>query len=156
MVRLMKTTAAVAVAAIAAIAANAAEANDCVLNSTFACSSEAATALKVDDLKRLKRELAVPCETNDWGQLVVRCQVNGVECRLLVDTGCTLTYFDMPVVERAFGRDAVRSVKDPRAAFSNIDTIRESGSALNLHGVSVPISGVATAAPALMERKETE
>ena len=142
MVRLMKTTAAVAVAAIAAIAANAAEANDCVLNSTFACSSEAATALKVEDLKRLKRELAVPCETNGCGQLVVRCQVNGVECRLLVDTGCALTYFDMPFVERAFGRDAVRSVKDPRAAFSNIDSIRESGSALKLHGVSMSISGV--------------
>ena len=126
MVRLMKTAAAVAVAAIAAIAANAAEANDCVLNSTFACSSEAATALKVEDLKRLKRELAVPCETNDWGQLVVRCQVNGVECRLLVDTGCTLTYFDMPFVERAFGRDAVRSVKDPRTLIPSAKAVRRS------------------------------
>ena len=109
---------------------------------TIAYSSETATALKVEDLKRLKRELAVPCETNGWGQLVVRCQVNGVECRLLVDTGCSYTVFDMPFVERAFGRDAVRSVKDPRAAFSNIDSIRESGSALNLHGVSMSISGV--------------
>ena len=112
------------------------------LSSEAFAKAEAATALKVEDLKRLKRELAVPCETNGWGQLVVRCQVNGVECRLLVDTGCTRTFFDMPFVERAFGRDDVRSVKDPRAAFSNIDSIRESGSALELHGVSMSISGV--------------
>ena len=101
----------------------------------IAYCGEAAAALKVEDLKRLKRELAVPCETNGWGQLCVRCQVNGAECRLLVDTGCSYTFFDMPFVERAFGRDAVRSVKAPRAAFSNIDSIRESGSALTLHGV---------------------
>lgn len=108
----------------------------------IAYCGETATALKVEDLKRLKRELAVPCETNGWGQLFVRCQVNGAECRLLVDTGCSYTFFDMPFVERAFGRDAVRSEKDPRAATSNIDSFRESGAALKLHGVSVSISGV--------------
>lgn len=109
---------------------------------TIAYSSDTATALKAEDLKRLKRELAVPCETNGWGNLFVRCQVNGVECRLLVDTGCSCTFFDMPFVERAFGRDAVRNVKDPRAATSNIDSFRERGSALKLHGVSMSISGV--------------
>ena len=99
--------------------------------------------MKAEDLKRLKRELVVSCETNDRGMLCVRCKVNGADCRLIVDTGSSRTIFDMPFAVRAFGREAVRRHDYKGEKFnSNLDSMQNDGSCLEAHVNSMLIENV--------------
>ncbi len=109
----------------------------------IAYCGESAAALKVEDLKRLGRELVMPCDTNGWGQLVVRCKVNGADCRLIVDTGCSRTIFDMPFAVRAFGREAVRRYDYKGERFkSNLDSMLNDGSCLEVRVDSMLMDNV--------------
>ena len=99
--------------------------------------------MKAEDLKRLKRELVVSCETNDWGMLCVRCKFNGADCRLIVDTGSSRTLFDMPFAVRAFGREAVRRHDYNGKRFkSNLDSMQNDGSCLEVRVDSMLMDNV--------------
>ena len=92
------------------------------------------------NLNEFQDEVVVPCETDSCGHPFVRCRVNGVDCTLLVDTGCAHTSLEPEFVERAFGKDAILQKKNT-FVFTNVDAYRDSGTISVFHVGSFQMAG---------------
>ena len=92
------------------------------------------------NLNEFEDEVVVPCETDKFGHPFVRCRVNGVDCALIVDTGCSHTFLEPEFVERSFGKDAVLQKKNT-VVYTNVDTYREGGTVSAFHVGSFQMAG---------------
>ena len=92
------------------------------------------------NLNEFQDEVVVPCETDSCGHPFVRCRVNGVDCTLLVDTGCAHTSLEPEFVKRAFGKDAILQKKNT-FVFTNVDACRDSGTISVFHVGSFQMAG---------------